>query len=71
VLSDEQARRVQELVDRHSPGELGVAAPLWSRRAVGDLIRREFAIAPPVRTVGEYLRRWGYTAKVPRRHARR
>jgi Winged helix-turn helix len=24
----------------------------------------------PVRTVGEYLQRWGYTAKVPRRHAR-
>src|SRR4051812_26238480 len=24
----------------------------------------------PVRTVGEYLRRWGYTAKVPRRHAK-
>ena len=24
----------------------------------------------PVRTVGEYLKRWGYTAKVLRRHAR-
>ena len=24
----------------------------------------------PVRTVGEYLERWGYTAKVPRRHAK-
>ena len=24
----------------------------------------------PVRTVGEYLKRWGYTAKVPRRHAK-
>jgi hypothetical protein len=48
---------------------LGIPAPLWSRRAVRDLIRREFAIAMPVRTVGEYLKRWGYTAKVPRRHA--
>jgi hypothetical protein len=24
----------------------------------------------PVRTVGEYLRRWGFTPKVPRRHSR-
>jgi len=25
----------------------------------------------PVRTVGSYLHRWGYTAKRPRRHARK
>ena len=35
-----------------------------------DLIRRELRIALPLRTVGDYLRRWGYTAKRPRRHAR-
>ena len=71
ALSDEQGRRIQELIDGHSPEDLGVHAPLWSRRAVRDLIRREFAIAMPVRTVGEYLKRRGYTAKAPRRHARR
>jgi len=34
------------------------------------LIRRQFGIDLAVRTVGEYLKRWGYTAKKPRRHAR-
>jgi len=71
TLSDEQGRRIQELIDEHSPEDLGVHSPLWSRRAVRDLIRREFAIVMPVRTVGEYLKRWGYTAKAPRRHSRR
>ncbi len=71
TLSEEQARHIQDLIDDHSPEELDISAPLWSRRAVRDLIGREFAIAMSVRTVGEYLRRWGYTAKVPRRHARR
>ena len=70
VLSDEQARHIQDLIDVHSPEELGIPAPLWSRRAVRDLIRKEWGIAMPVRTVGEYLKRWGFTAKVPRRHAR-
>jgi hypothetical protein len=32
------------------------------------LIRKELGLAMPVRTVGEYLRRWGYTAKRPRHH---
>jgi len=71
TLSEEQARHIRDLIANHSPEELGIPAPLWSRRAVRDLIRQEFGIAMPVRTVGEYLKRWGYTAKVPRRHARR
>src|SRR4051794_4052718 len=70
TLSDEQARRIQDQIDNHSPQELGIPAPLWSRRAVRDLIRQELGIVMPVRTVGESLRRWGYTAKRPRRHAR-
>jgi transposase len=69
TLSDEQAARIRRQIDDHSPGELGIAAALWTRRAVRDLIRRECGIEMPVRTVGEYLKRWGYTPKVPRREA--
>jgi transposase len=70
LLSDAQARHIQDLLDHHSPGDLGIAAPLWHRRAVRDLIRHEFDLRLAVRTVGAYLRRWGYTAKRPRRHHR-
>ena len=70
TLSDEQARRIQDRIDHQSPEELGIPAALWSRKAVRDLIRKECGIDLPVRTVGEYLKRWGYTAKVPRRHAK-
>ena len=70
TLSEDQARHLQPLIDDHSPEALGIPAALWSRKAVRDLIRKEYGIEMPVRTVGEYLKRWGYTAKVPRRHAR-
>jgi transposase len=70
LLSDPQAEHIQRLLRTHQPEELGIAAPLWSRRAVGDLIRREYNLSLAVRTVGHYLRRWGFTAKRPRRHAR-
>jgi transposase len=69
-LSDEQADHVQQLLRTHSPEELGIAAPLWSRRAVRDLVRNECGVLLAVRTVGLYLQRWGFTAKRPRRHAR-
>jgi transposase len=70
TLTDEQATHLQELIDSKSPEEVGVAAPLWTRRAVRDLIKKEFGIDMPVRTVGEYLQRWGYTAKRPCRHSK-
>jgi transposase len=70
TLSDAQAIHIQQQIDDHSPEELGIAAAVWSRKAVRDLIRNEYGIDMPVRTVGEYLKRWGYTAKAPRRHAK-
>jgi transposase len=69
-LSDPQAERIKARIDLHCPEEVGIAHALWTRRAVRDLIRREFAIDLAERTVGQYLRRWGYTSKRPSRHAR-
>jgi transposase len=49
---------------------VGIPHALWTRRAVRDLIRRACGIDLAERTVGLYLRRWGYTAQRPSRHAR-
>ena len=70
TLNDGQAAWLRTILNQKSPEEVGIASPLWTRRAVADLIRNQYGIDMPVRTVGEYLRRWGYTAKVPRRHAK-
>ena len=69
-LSDPQAERIKARIDQHTPEEVGIPHALWTRRAVRDLIRKEFGIDLAERTVGQYLRRWGYTSKRPSRHAR-
>jgi transposase len=69
-LSDQQAQRIKARIDFHSPEEVGIPHALWTRRGVRDLIRQEFGIDLAERTVGLYLRRWGYTSKRPSRHAR-
>ena len=51
-LSDQQAERIQELIDNNSPEKLGIAHALWTRRAVRDLIRKEFDLDLAERTVG-------------------
>jgi transposase len=70
-LSQAQADRIRGLIDDHPPAELGIAHALWTRRAVGDLIRQEFAIEMAERTVGLDLQRWGDTSKKPARRSRK
>lgn len=69
-LSDQQAQRIKERIDWNTPADVGIPHALWTRRAVRDLIRKECGIDLAERTVGQYLRRWGYTSKKPSRHAR-
>jgi transposase len=71
LLTDAQARRIRECIDYHSPQDLGLPHALWTRRAVADLIRKELDIDLADRSVGTYLRRWGYTPKRPSRRAKR
>ena len=70
MLSDTQAQQIQSILDTRNPEQMGIPAALWNRRAVRDLIHRECGVLLAVRTVGEYLKRWGYTSKRPQRHAR-
>src|SRR5947209_16809497 len=52
TLTDEQDAHIQQLIDENSPDKLGIAAPLWSRGGVRDLIHKEYGIWMAVRTVG-------------------
>lgn len=70
ALSEAQAQRIRDRIDCYAPEQLGIPHALWTRRAVRDLIRRECGVDLAERTVGLYLRRWGYTSKRPSRHAR-
>ncbi len=70
TLNDGQTAWLWTILNEKSPWDVGIGSRLWTRKAVADLIRKEYGIDMPVRTVGEYLRRWGYTAKVLRRHAK-
>ena len=40
---------------------------LWTREAVGELIFKRYGLRLPIRTLGEYLKRWGFTPQKPKR----
>ena len=53
----------------HTPEQLKFKCCLWTRKSVIELIKREFGIEMPLRTVGEYLKRWGFTVQRPAKQA--
>jgi transposase len=69
TLTPDQEQHLQQVLDTAPPRDLDIAAPLWTRAAVAQLILKECQIDMPLRTVGLYLKRWGYTPKRPRRKA--
>jgi transposase len=69
LLNSGQEQRIRQAIETKSPQELEVASALWTRQAVRELIREQVGIRLPIRTVGEYLRRWGYTPQKPVRKA--
>jgi transposase len=65
TLSAIEEAAIEELLRGHSPEEYQIESALWTRRAVQTLIEQELAVKMPIRTVGEYLKRWGYSPQKP------
>lgn len=65
TLSREQERQVQKLIAEKMPDQLKLPFALWTRKAVAQLIEQRFGVTLPVRTMGEYLKRWGFTPQKP------
>ncbi len=68
-LTLEQEAEIQMRIAEKTPDQLKLAFALWTRKAVCELILKDYKIKMPVRTCGEYLKRWGFTPQKPARRA--
>lgn len=59
------ARLTKALVRDKLPDQLKLPFALWTRKAVAQLIKARYALRLPVRTLSEYLKRWGFTPQKP------
>jgi len=64
-LSAPQQAQIQRLIRERNPDQLKLPFALWTREAIRDLVRRRFGVVLAIRTVGDYLRRWGFTPQKP------
>jgi len=68
-LAGWQAATTVRLITDRCPDQLKLPFALWTRDAVGELLRKRFGVRLSVWTVGRLLRRWGFTPQKPLRRA--
>ena len=69
LLDREQEQGIRQAIETKTPQELEIPSARWTRQAVRESIHQQIGIRLPIRTVGEYLRRWGFTPQKPVRKA--
>ena len=69
LLSREQEKEIQKMITDVMPDQLKLAYALWTRKAVKELVEREFGVTLAINTMGDYLRSWGFSPQKPKKLA--
>jgi len=69
ILTPEQEKELQRAIQDKCPDQMKLPFALWTRIAVQQLVKQLWSFNMPIRTVGEYLKRWGFTPQKPLRSA--
>lgn len=68
-LTAEQEEQVQDMLIDKAPNQLKLPFALWTRDAVHLAVKKQFGVVLPMRTITDYLKRWGFTPQKPVKRA--
>ncbi len=69
LLSAGQEKEIQDMLIDKMPEQFKLPFGLWTRKAVVELIKRQYNIKIAIRTMGTYLKRWGFSPQKPKKKA--
>jgi transposase len=69
LLSANQEKEIQNMIIDKMPEQLKLPFGLWTRKAIVELIKRQYNIKIAIRTMGTYLKRWGFSPQKPKKKA--
>ena len=68
-LTPDQEKEIQKSIIDKFPDQMKLSFALWTRAAIQQLIRNKFGIDIPLRSISNYLDRWGMTCQRPTKRA--
>lgn len=69
LLKQAQEKDIQKKIIDVMPSQYKLEYALWTRKAVKELVLREYGIELALTTMGDYLRKWGFTPQKPKKRA--
>lgn len=69
TLTQSQEKIVIKTITDKTPEQLKLPFALWTRPVIRQFIQERLGIKLPVRTLGHYLKRWGFTPQRPKKVA--
>ena len=64
-LQGTQAATICDIIRDHRPEQMKLPFFLWTREAIQRLIEDKCGITLAIRTIGDYMARWGFTVQKP------
>ena len=68
-LTAQQVKEIQGIIIDKCPDQVKIAACLWTRQAIQELIKKLYRIDIPLRSISNYLDRWGMSCQRPTKRA--
>jgi len=65
VLNQEQEEEIRKILEEKTPDQVNLPFPLWSRDNIAMLIEDKLGLKMPLRTITDYLKRWGFSYQRP------
>lgn len=65
VLTANQEKELKRLLCDKNPRQLKLPFALWNRKAIQSAIYQLWRVRIAIRTIGDYMKRWGFTPQKP------
>ncbi len=65
VLTAAQEKELKKLLCDKNPRQLKLPFALWNRKAIQSAIYQLWRVRIAIRTIGDYMKRWGFTPQKP------
>ena len=65
LLNEYAEDEIKQVMTDNTPDMLRMSYSLWTNQIARDLIRRKYNIKVPLRSMTNYLKKWGFTTTVP------
>jgi transposase len=69
LLTQEQELALKKVLCEKNPSQMRLPFALWNRKAIQGAVWQMWRVRIAIRTLGDYLKRWGYTPQKPAKRA--